>query len=461
MSRRFQFAPVFCLSCFLTVPSLGWSAEGIQVGAPKTYDDFSLQLMLRNARNRLVALQAINKTGITGAIGRTAGATVNRLSLGVQALGPSTPARKVRTEGNLVDDSHAEVIPSVVDGPTPTAGLPTSGIGVAAADVLNEMMQLEAQIMGLQLLMEGALSDRYYQVNISGKAGPSSFAKKTVTLGFDISVSPPDRSKYKYAAAEVEVSVRSGNEMLSACAPSIKTLLPQEKTYNVATITDKGGEVGAGAILGVINAGGSFLWSKKRYFIVQAQDVLAFHNGVDSSERRTGTCESAQSSIAADDGDWRKFSWQFRPVLGQKFVRPGLRQVFVQLAFPVKPDSFEIGELKVVTRWRKVNRKTGAMGPQIAERNHSGQQMSLQALSYPIVNLETVRAPGLVRVTRAGYTRYRTEVQGDYPPRSLCTFGRQVLSRRIDQLDSGASCPLVRHGRRTIGSISSISFRPQ
>ena len=271
-------------------------------------------------------------------------------------------------------------------------------------------MQLESQIIGYQLLLEGALSDRRYLKN----GRPAKYHKRSVTLGFEISVSPT-RDTHERAAAVVEVEVGSGAGAQNACAPTIKTLLPQEKTYNVASITDKSGSIGAGAILGVVNAGGSFLWGRKKFFIVQDQDTLAFHGGVVGP---IANCSNIVPTVGSAV-ERRKFSWRFKPVLGRKYVRAGIRQVFVQIAFPVEPNNAGIGRVKVKSQWVEVDKKTGA----IAEAIGSPEQQAETVIP------DLVAAPGfqVSEIERAGVGRYRTEVRGTFHPGSIVRVGDKAL----------------------------------
>jgi len=55
------------------------------------------------------------------------------------------------------------------------------------------------------------------------------------------------------------------------------------------------------------------------------------------------------------------FSWQFRPVLGQPYVKSGLKQTFVQYALPTVAKSDSFGNLKVKTYWQKYDRKRGVL----------------------------------------------------------------------------------------------------
>lgn len=70
------------------------------------------------------------------------------------------------------------------------------------------------------------------------------------------------------------------------------------------------------------------------------------------------------------------FAWQFKPVLGQKTVVPGLRQTFVQLAVPISGDDCaSVARLRIVTRWRHYDSKRGIVGETVSESKPSFYDM--------------------------------------------------------------------------------------
>ena len=340
------------------------TGNGIFVDSPKVYDDSSLQMMLNSARARLATIQAIDQTGLLSRIGSVTGASLNQSSLGVTVTGPPIPQSVVTANaptGNTVVSSanggstvtttnlpaqgtittNPQQSPSV---PTPPANggvtLPTS-YSVSALDALSEQMQLTYEIANLQLLLEGSLNDRYVK-NMR-------YVKPRTTLGFPITIS--SLAPYKNAIAVVEVEVTNADRNLEPKdRPAVTALLPREKTYNVAALTDHMTSIGGGLVTQVINGGFSFLRGRKSYYIVQDQDTLANLIAPDPT---------AVNATA--------FSWQFRPVLGQSFVRPGMKQTFVQLSAPLEAAANCFGRIKVKTYWRRIDRKTGVLKEVIPE----------------------------------------------------------------------------------------------
>lgn len=337
------------------------SDTGIFVDIPKIYDDFSLHLMLNAARARLAALQTFDQTGLLSRIGAITGATLQQQAISAQVLGPSLPQTAVTSLGATgsttavsnatgqttttvaglpvqnVTTTSPQMLASAPALPANSAALPSSGFNVSALDALNEMMQLTAEIANLQLLLEGSLSDRYVR-------GHRLFKPRT-TIGFPITVTP--QREYKDAVAVVEVEALNpkkseGNTIDSGEPPAVTAILPREKTYNVAAITDNMTSIGGGLVSQVISGGFSLLRGRKTYYIVQDQDTLA-------------------TMHESPDPKTTLFSWEFRPVLGRHYVRPGLKQTFVQLANPIKQTFGCFGMVRITTYWRKYDRKHGVL----------------------------------------------------------------------------------------------------
>ena len=224
-------------------------------------------------------------------------------------------------------------------------------------------MQLSYEIINLQLLLEGSLNDQYVR--------GTHLMKPRTTLGFPISITAPHEDEYRTAVAEVEFTVCDppvvGEHGLSE-PPSLVTVLPREKTYNVASITNKSVSLGAsGIIAGVISVGANFLWGHQTYYVVEDQDTVAVQR-----TPRKGVCKP-EKLYEADKKQWIQgaelkpitFAWQFRPVLGQKVVRRGLRQTFAQVAFPAYPPMKCSGSVRIRTRWLEYDAKNGIVGDEI------------------------------------------------------------------------------------------------
>ncbi len=323
------------------------SSNGIYVDSPKVYDDSLLQQMLNSAQSQLATLQVIGQAGLTSAIGTITGASQQIASFGISG-GVQPPVIQTAV-GNIT--SPVPVPPA--NAPAPTTSLPPSP-SASASDILNEQLQITSQIANLRLLLEGSLSD---QIMVGQQ---ETFAKPRVTLGFPIVISPERRYKNAVAIVEVLVETNSANDASrDGEPPSITALLPREKTYNVAAISDKSASIGAGIATATAGVAANFLWGHKQYFIVKDQDTLALQFEPTDSE-----IALLASQQPLDKRRLRAFAWQFRPVLGRPFVQAGTREVFVQLAFPgrgLAPAVKSFGTVRVRTYWRHVDPKTGVL----------------------------------------------------------------------------------------------------
>jgi hypothetical protein len=327
------------------------SDNGIYVDQPKVYDDSLLQQMLAAAQGRLSSLQGFDQTRLTQALGSITGATQQISGLGVS--GGVQPPTVTTAAGTT---SSPFPVPSSTP-PAPTTSLPSSQ-APSASDILGEQVQLTAEIANLRLLLEGSLSDQI----MVGQT--ETFAKPRVTLGFPVVISPARRYRNAVAVVEVLVETNKANDASrNGEPPSVTALLPREKTYNVAAITNKSASVGAGFATALAGASATFLWGHKQYFIVKDQDTLAVQFQPSPAEL------SALAANGMDTQRLRAFAWQFRPVLGRQFVQAGSRQVFVQMAFPGRGGASvkSFGNVRIRTYWRRIDPKTGVFRRVIPE----------------------------------------------------------------------------------------------
>jgi hypothetical protein len=344
------------------------AANGIQVGEPKLYDDSLLQQMLSAAQARLMSLQILDQAGIASRLGSITGAsqTISSFGLSLQGLplsqvattnngatnstlttgqtATTTSATPSSTTTNTVQNTAGAPVtnvtttaPSVsvptVSAPAPSTTLPSS-FAVSASDILNEQMQLTYEIANLRLLLEGSLNDRLVIAN------GLRLVKPRVTVGFPITLTPDKRHKNAVAIVEVEVEKagKQGEDLDPNKPPALLALLPREKTYNVASITDKSVSIGAGVVTQVASVAGSFLHATKTYYLVQDQDTLAL-------------------TYQPEDPHRIGFLWQFRPVLGADYVKSGLKQTFVQIAFPSTWSAPAFGAIHLKTYWKGYDRR--------------------------------------------------------------------------------------------------------
>lgn len=350
--------------------------NGIAVSGIKVYDNAALQQMLDNARARLAGMNFLDASSIAGRIGGIQGSTMQQSGFSVNVGGPSIPGLQTTANtGNSVATQNQGATSggatgsnqTVVTGPgtqtvatlaqqnPSTPALPAtnsytapSTFAPSASNILNEQVQLTSEVAGLALLLEGALSDQAVQVPQAG-GDVITLPKRRVTIGIPVSIVPSEKDKD--AVAEVIVTVTPAAGGMFGEAPAITAILPQDKTYNVATITGKSFNVGGGVVTGVLTAGVNFLWQKQTYYIMQAQDTVAL---------QLPPLEGAPEAI--------RFGWQLRPVLGARTVSSGMRTLFVQLAFPPPIDEHgavndykDYGTVTVTTGWRKIDHKVNTV----------------------------------------------------------------------------------------------------
>ena len=347
-------------------------SKGIEVGAPKVYDDSLLQQMLITAQAKLTALQGFDQTSLTNRLGAITGANQQFSSLALSVQTPSLPGVSTTSNGgtnstvttlqpgatsptlqNTVNQPVTNVTTTVPQmtppNPAPAApatSLPTSSPQASASDLLNEQLQLTYEIANLRLMLEGSLNDRAFR-----KDG-FTIPKPRSTVGIPITISAPMKYKNAVAVVEVEVETVGGTDSFeSDKPPALLSVLPREKTYNVAAITDHSAQIGGGFVTQVVGSGGSLLTGRRTYYVVQDQDTVSL---------------TFQPENHAHVG----FLWQFRPVLGQPYVKTGLKQTFVQLAFAAAPDKNPMGRLYATTYWRTYDRRTGQVGEVIPGSLH-------------------------------------------------------------------------------------------
>jgi hypothetical protein len=271
---------------------------------------------------------------------------------------------------------------SVPVAPTATTLTPPSNVSESSADLLVDQVQLNAQITTLRLLLQGALSDQYLLRNSRAVA-----ARQQATIGFNVSLDPPRQFRHAVAEVRIVLAPQTGQPSVS-----IMSLLPAEKTYNVAKVTSRQDSFGAGVALVPISAGVSTGRSKDRLYLAKDTDTLALQymqplpeyrqSGRPWLERGHDVVKGIQDFLrpgelgdcvlpgdADPDGLQRiasnsiVFGWQFRPVLGADYVKGGQRQVFAQLALPVGLSEADFRpSIYIQTRWRQYDPQSQVVG---------------------------------------------------------------------------------------------------
>ncbi len=357
----------------------GVGDNGIYVVTPKVYDERSLIEKLLDLETTLAGKLFIDPSKVAGAIGSLQGATQNVSTLNVQATtlplpgltetiasgsqantnitsgtsttptGTTTNSNAANTTGTTSNTNTNTSMPVVTPVAPPLAAQtvafnPALAFGQAASNLLAEQMQLSYEIINIRTLLERAISD-----NVDLTNGNS---RDQAVLGFRVSID--SQEMYKDAIAEVRVKVKN---LIPRPAPNIVSLIPQEKTYNVATVTKNSKQFGFGGVVQIISFGVSASNTKDTFYLVKDNDTVAL-----------------EGTPFDDDTDATSFSWQFRPVLGQKIVQPGTRNVLALLSLPPGDlengeDTSYVAEIEVKTRWRKYDAKRRTVGRQIGDES--------------------------------------------------------------------------------------------
>ena len=289
------------------------TSDGLTVGCPKVYDSYYLHQQLNLLKAQLESIQAVSGASLPGSLGVVQGADVRQQSYSFQVMGSATPAVSSTSDssGLSTTSTGSSLAPSAPTAAAGTLSPPTPGVG--SLDRLAEAMQLQYQILNIQMLLDGSIDD---------KISPSGDPQRSLTLGFPISVAPPTSGEVKLRqdhVAIIRVRLCQLSPPNDGPGPSLITLLPKERTYNVAGITEKSLAVSAGGVLGgVLSVGGGFLNAHKRYYIVQDQETVALQ------DPQAGCSDTTPGS---------SFVWEVKPVLGNRQVRAGMQTNFVQLAY--------------------------------------------------------------------------------------------------------------------------------
>ena len=317
------------------------AGNGIAVDQPKVFDNRSLVLMVEQLDAALARVTAVDQAKLAQSIGLLQGIRESEVSrsLSVSTLplpGTQLTEQRDTNSGALVPQQRQTTSGSFTPAaPTLAAeslpGISQSGYGIAAQDILSEEVNLTYQILNLRMLLERSITDRTHK-DSNGEVGPRAQA----VLGFQVSLDPMRQHKDCAAIVEIELSRENGTR-----APSLVSLMPQAKTYNVAALSRKVNAFGAAAVVKVVTIGYSERHTGQSYYLYRDTDTVAL-------QRPTA-------------GDKLVFGWEFRPVLGRAAVEPGIRQLFAVVALDEMDSLNSGGDFKINVRtrtyWAKFDQK--------------------------------------------------------------------------------------------------------
>lgn len=398
-----------------------------------------------------------NSSGVTGGVASESNS--NATGTGTENLTGAT-------------GSYSQVVNQAAVAPNIPTSLATAGsfpsslsYDISPQDNIDKQTALTYQILNLRALLNQSFSDRMVAESEGGKyrfsARPQSF------IGFTVNVEP----KFTNAVAEVEITIRpeesnnsTGKSAESSGAAtgtlSVISLFPQEKTYNVAKITDDKKSFAAGAIVNAINVGASSNNSKSTMYLVRDTDTVAFQR------EASKYIELEQKEVP--DHKAVSIVWQFRPVLGQKVVAAGTKKVFALIAIPEKLTDRKDwnGEFTVSTQWRDISSGgvvkdgiTGVKKWKAVARGKVGNTLFSQCTGKIVVpssvSVEKALAPRVIgaKWQDNGNGQVSVIVDGEnFSPGTQVMLGNAILNNQVNGL-------VIQHDGRMIltGSAQSIA----
>lgn len=325
--------------------------NGISVGAPKSFDNRTLTLMIENLNETLRGMSLIDPKAIGTAFGVYQGSQVTEVNRALSIVTAPVPGRTITDKPLASNPSQArdvtttttvsERAPSIPQTPEslPTVSMPSS-YGNSPGDILSDQVNVMYQIFNLRMLQERALSDRIHSGE--GKLRP----RLQAVLGFNVTIDPPRDAENAAAIVEVIVrSTQSQEDSGQATKPgekgkgglSLVAMMPQEKTYNRAALSNRANSFGASAVTQLFTVGYTERRRGQIFYVFRDHDTTAFERMHSSKEGLL------------------HFGWQFRPVLGKRSVTPGMRQMFAVVALPSadEGDSPKKLYVQVITHWVK------------------------------------------------------------------------------------------------------------
>jgi hypothetical protein len=339
------------------------TGTGIAVGAAKIFDNRSLSLMMEGLNTNLQGFNVVTQAATPSASTFQQGdvnSSSNSLQVNAHVPSPSAVTGSSNSS-NASDSGSSSSVPSAASEKQAVGSqfgfLPNPGIG--AQDVLVDQLNLAYQIFNQRIVNERAISDRIFGDKL----------RRQVVLGFPVSIDPPDGSEN--CAAVAEVGLEFGD---SKYAISIVALIPQEKTYNVASYSSSANSIDGSIVSVVKSVSGSSSRRSDHLYLHRDADTIAFERDP-SKESGAFGLRTPKTKLPHPQ---TVFGWEFHPVLGRRTVSPGTRLMLAVVALPCpeeepasskeksansgeKPAKSEMELLKFVVKtrayWLTYNRK--------------------------------------------------------------------------------------------------------
>jgi hypothetical protein len=336
------------------------SSNGITIGRAKQFDNRSLSLVLEELNASLEKLSVLSQSIASRAdvfqeseetaVSRSISFALSRTSEAKSSEG--TTKRKTRSaaadaEGTGADRNTKRISEATDAANSKGAADPDSlkfspTFGMAAGDLLTDQVNLLYQIVNLRLLNERALSDRLRDGE----------GRLQAVLGFQVSINPPSFAHDCVAEVEIELLVPNATEPISVVA-----MIPQEKTYNAATLSSSADSL-YGSVVSSWRLGAGVSRRRNAVYLHRDTDTIAF-------ERTPGWYAGAFGWV----GKRKKvppglaaLGWEFRPVLGRRSVSPGARWMLAVVSLPQSDPQNAQGPRPILgvrtrTFWRRYHRR--------------------------------------------------------------------------------------------------------
>ena len=360
-------------------------ARGIAVGAPKAFDNRTLNLMLERLKGQLAGINVIDQAALSKAIGTVQGSRMQETSRAFTVQGPGIPSVQSEhdTTNNLTPPAtlptttdstklttttagitpSAPTVPDVISAPSALTNLQ---YGMSASDLLNEQVDLTYEIINIQMLLDRSLSDRLLT--------PELTTRLQTVIGFNVTIDPPRDAENAEAVVEIRLRCKEVKKCnTDGLEPSLVAAMPQEHTYNSVALNSKSNAFGGSAVIKLVSVGYSERRRGQTYYMFRDNDTISF--------QRQPVPRSGEIS----------FGWAFRPVLGRKSVAGGTRQLFAVVSLPKKDLPGAIGKIEhfsvdIKAYWRKYDpgSLTTANDGEIRPWSKVGHVLSLgTSLTYP------------------------------------------------------------------------------
>lgn len=292
--------------------------KDVRFGQVELYDIAYFESQLSMLSAQLSPSAMINQSALSGAAGNIQGGTLSQNQFGLQLINPVSASA-----------ASSSNIPS---NPATTGSLPP--VSPDSFTLLAQQLQTSEQMLNYNMMLKGSKQAQY-------SSGGKQHDK--IVLGIPISILPTSGDKNKILQVEVEYYPPKLGEShtTSDDQPStVINLMPAEHSYNSIAVSSTATNIGLGTLIGTVSLGLNNTNSNAKQFLIAQQDTLSYQEGnINGNSSNCKNESGTTGSIAPHFDNGVKFGWQFRPVLGQDYVRPGLRTMFAQLSVPNIPDS--------------------------------------------------------------------------------------------------------------------------